>query len=229
MNTILLGAVASAYCKGPGSKCGTPNAFAGLYPSCAPWNFRKGIVIRDNYVAQNGRVGISFTGGADAAMCAPGSGTQVLNNHVEVKAGTTCYTINGDKGVGGADTNENRGYMNSGYCSNMTGNTGHINRQKAGATPYETVDGEGILHQSENGNSAYGDLYVGNDLSGGSSGYVGVWDLPWVNYTSFIGNTVNPDQQIGVISIQGTDQVGAGVHCSGNTPPAVLGKKPCPA
>jgi hypothetical protein len=150
VNTILLGAVAGAYAHGPGSKCGTPNAFAGLYPACAPWNFRSGLVIRDNYVAQNGRVGISWTGGADAAMCAPGNGTQVLNNHVEVKAGTTCWTVNGDADTGGADTNENRAYMNSGYCSNITGNTGHVYRQKAGATPYETVDGEGILHQSEN-------------------------------------------------------------------------------
>ena len=229
VNTILLGAVAGAYAHGAGSPCGTPNAFAGLYPACAPWNFRPGIVIRDNYVAQNGRVGISWTGGAGAAMCTPGNGTQVHNNHVEVKAGTTCYTINGDQDVGGADTNENRGYMNSGYCSNITGNTGHINRQKAGFTPYETVDGEGILHQSENGNNAFGDFYVGNDLSGGSSGYMGIWDLPMTNFTVFVGNTVNPDQQIGVISLQNADKIGEGVHCSGNKPPAVLGKNLCPA
>lgn len=228
VNSILLGAVAGAYAKGPGSKCGTPSAFAGLYPACAPWNFRSGITIRDNYVAQNGRVGISWTGGADTSMCLPGKGTQVLNNRVEVKGGTTCYTLNGDKDVGGADTNENRGYMNSGYCSNITNNSGRVNRQKAGSTPYETVDGEGILHQSENGNNAFGDVYVANDLSGGSSGYIGIWDLPLVNYTSFYRNTVNADQLIGVISIQNGDQIGAEVHCSGNYPPAVLGKNPCP-
>jgi len=54
-------------------------------------------------------------------------------------------------------------------------------------------------------------------------------DVPLVNFTSFIGNTVNPDQQIGVISIQNADKIGPGVHCSANTPPAVLGKSPCPA
>lgn len=47
-----LAAVASAYANGPKSKCGTPNAFGGLYPACAPWNFRPGLVIRDNWVAQ---------------------------------------------------------------------------------------------------------------------------------------------------------------------------------
>ena len=171
VNSILLGAVASAYCKGAGSKCGTPNAFGGLSPACAPFNFREGIVIRDNYVAQNGRVGVSWTGGAGAApTCAPGSGTLVLANHVEVRANTTCWTVDGHSAPRGSDTNENRGYMLSGFCSNVTGNSGRINRQAIPGTPYETVDGEGILHQSQNGNWGYGDVIVDNDLSGGESG-----------------------------------------------------------
>ncbi len=70
---------------------------------------------------------------------------------------------------------------------------------------------------------------MNNDLSGGASGYVGIWDLPFVNFTTFIGNKVNPDQQIGVISLQNADKVGPQVHCSGNTPPAVIGKILCPA
>jgi hypothetical protein len=70
---------------------------------------------------------------------------------------------------------------------------------------------------------------VDNDLSGGGSGYVGIWDLPFVNFTTFIGNKVNPDQQIGVISLQNADKVGPEVHCSGNTPPAIIGKNLCPA
>ena len=45
------------------------------------WSFRKGLVIRDNYVYGNGRVGVSFSGGGDGKTV--GSGTQVINNHVE--------------------------------------------------------------------------------------------------------------------------------------------------
>ena len=227
VNTELLGAVASAYCKGPGSKCGTASAFGGLSPQCAPWNFRSGLVIRDNWVAQNGRVGISWTGGADSSpTCKQGSGTQVLNNHVEVKAGTTCYYLSGDKAPGGADTNENRGYLLSGYCSNVTGNSGHINRQMSGKSGYETVDGEGILHQSQNGNWGYGDSIVGNDLSGGSSGYILNWDLQTTTATNWEDNTVNPDQQIGVLCLN-SDTAGAGNTCKGNKPPAQLCKKVC--
>ena len=44
-------------------------------PKCFPWYFRRGIVIRDNYVYMNGRVGISWTGGGDGKTV--GSGTSV--------------------------------------------------------------------------------------------------------------------------------------------------------
>ena len=111
--------------------------------------------------------------------------------------------------------------MLSGYCNNVTSNSGHIYRQLAGSSGYETVDGEGILHQSQNGNPGYGDWIVNNDLSGGESGYIGEpaaplfdvhigivcayllltytgnWDLATQNFTTMKGNTVNPDQWIG--------------------------------
>lgn len=225
VNTELLGGVAGHY-GSPNGPCHTSSSFGGLYPQCAPWNYRTGITIRDNYAAQNGRVGISFTGGADSApTCTPGNGTLVLNNHVEVRANTTALTVDGVNVAGGSDTNENRGYMKQGYCSNITGNTGHIHRQTAGLGPYETVDGEGILQQSENGGWGYGDVIVGNDLSGGTSGYIANWDLAWSNATTFIGNTVNPDQMIGVV-LMNSDVIGTpGLVCKGNTPPAVISNK----
>jgi len=232
VNSILLGGVASSYCKGSGSKCGDASAFGGLYPSCAPFNFRTGLVIRDNWVAQNGRIGISFTGGNDDKQCTvPGSGTLVFNNHVEVRANTTCYSVDGKNAPRGSDTNENRGYDLSGHCSNVTLNSGHIHRQTIANTPYETVDGEGILHQSENGNWGYGDIIISNDLSGGSSGYIANWDLQWSNATTMKGNIVNPDQFIGVMLLN-DDIIGPNWHCSENNPPAVFkyksGDQPCP-
>jgi hypothetical protein len=227
VNTILLGGVAGAYCSGPSSKCKTSSSFGGLNPECAPWSYRPGITIRDNYVSQNGRVGVSFTGGNNETLCEPGTGTQVHNNHVEVRANTTAITVDGVNVAQGSDTNENRGYMKQGYCSNITFNTGHIYRQIAGLGPYPTVDGEGILQQSENGGSGYGDLIMYNDLSGGSSGYVMNYDLPWTNATTFIGNIVNADQSIGV-ELQHADIIGKpGLICKNNTPPATVGKNPC--
>ena len=86
----------------------------------------------------NGRVGVSWSGGGDGKTV--GSGTQLYNNHVEVAAGTTCWSVDGKHKTKGSSTNENRGYNQQGYASNLTMNTGHINRQKASDTPYETVD-----------------------------------------------------------------------------------------
>jgi len=116
--------------------------------------------------------------------------------------------------------------MLSGYCSNVTGNTGHINRQLSGKSGYETVDGEGILHQSQNGNWGYGDLIVGNDLSGGKSGYILNWDLKTTENSVWDSNTVNDDQQIGVLCLSG-DTAGSGNSCKNNRPPAKLCSQVC--
>ena len=170
VNQIMLGAVIGHYA---GHQC--PSAPGTLIPSCAPWYFRKGLVIRDNYVYMNGRVGINWSGGGDGKTV--GSGTLIYNNHVEVAAGTTCWSINGVKKMTGHDTNENQGYDQKGYENNVTMNTGHINRQKAADTPYLTVDGEGVLMQAVNGNDGLRNLWYKNNLSGGSTGYLAYYNL----------------------------------------------------
>lgn len=135
-----------------------------------PWSFRNGLVIRDNYVFGNGRVGISFSGGGDGKTI--GSGTQVISNHVEHEKSGIFYGFSPSHSPHGSDTNENRGYDQSGSENNVTLNTGHIYRQQLYNQKYETVDGEGILVQCTNGNNQYRNLWDRNDLSGGGSGYI---------------------------------------------------------
>jgi hypothetical protein len=107
VNVELIGAVSSAAVN-PGGSC--EPSWGSLTPQCFPWLFPLGIVIRDNYVHQNGRVGISFSSGLPKGSTTIGGGSQVFNNHVEVVAGTTCWTVDGTSVAGGSDTNENRGY-----------------------------------------------------------------------------------------------------------------------
>ena len=38
--------------------------------------------------------------------------------------------VTGSDNPGGSDTNENRGYLLSGYCNNVTGNSGHSERAR---------------------------------------------------------------------------------------------------
>lgn len=54
----------------------------------------------------NGRVGVSWSGGGDGKT--PGSGAQIIGNHVEVAKGTTFYSEDGKKPATGHDTNEVR-------------------------------------------------------------------------------------------------------------------------
>ncbi|MCG8621340.1 MAG: hypothetical protein MJE68_04960, partial [Proteobacteria bacterium] len=179
VNQVLMGGVIGKYM---GHQC--PAGQGKLVPSCFPWFFRRGLVIRDNYVYMNGRVGVNWSGGGDGKTV--GSGTQIYKNHVEVASGTTCWTFNGVKKVTGHDTNENRGYDQKGFENNVTMNTGHINRQKAADTPYMTVDGEGILMQAVNGNDGLRNLWYKNDLSGGSTGYLVFYKLFNVEYNQII-------------------------------------------
>lgn len=95
-------------------------------PENSPYYFKCNVTIRDNYVFLNGRVGISRSGSGDGKTI--GSGPQIISNRVEIAADTTCYSVDGKKPATGADTNENRGFNQQGYESNVTSNTGHINR-----------------------------------------------------------------------------------------------------
>ena len=159
-----------------GHQC--PKDWGTMTSSCFPWNFRHGLVIRDNYVYQNGRVGVSWSGMGDGKTI--GSGTVIYNNHVEMAAGTTCWSHDGVKKMTGHDTNENRGYDQKGYGSKMTLNTRHINRQKAANTPYLTVDGEGVLQQSEKGNDGLHNLWYKNNLYGGSTGFYNPYNVEYI-------------------------------------------------
>ena len=179
VNQVMLGGIIGKY---SGHQC--PAGPGKLTPSCAGWYFRRGLVIRDNYIYMNGRVGVSWSGGGDGKTV--GSGVQLYNNHVEVAAGTTAWSVNGIHKAKGYDTNENRGYNQQGFENNLTMNTGHINRQKASDTGYLTVDGEGILHQASIGNDGIRNLWYKNDMSGGSTGYLVYYKLFNVEYNQLI-------------------------------------------
>ena len=196
-----------------------------------------GITVRDNYVFMNGRVGISWASGdgmdengecylSDKSLCfeasTSGMGARIYNNHVEVASGTTCYSVDGVKPCTGHDTNENRGYNQAGFGSNVTLNTGHINRQKVNPSegPYETVDGEGVLHQCNGNCNGIRGLWKNNDLSGGETGYMLYYFNQHVDDNTITSNKVNNNQQIGAIYYKGEGEH-SGNSCSGNDPKAV--------
>eukprot|EP00912_Choanoflagellata_sp_UC4_P001788 UC4_evm1s1147 len=214
VNRVLLGGVFGKFVPGasPGH-CTDAKSFE--------WSFRRGLVIRDNYVFGNGRVGVSFSGGGDGKT--KGSGTQVLYNHVEHEKNGVFYGFDPSHQPHGSDTNENRGYDQTGIENNVTGNTGHIYRQQIFKQPYMTVDGEGILVQCSNGNNQYRNIWSDNDLSGGASGYIAYYNVAVVSDCDILNNVVNSDQHIGLLDSSNSHV--SGIQCSGNTPKAQCNTK----
>lgn len=159
-------------------------------------------------------MGVSWSGGGDGKT--PGSGPQIVGNHVEVAAGTTLYTVDGVHPAKGSDTNENRGFNQQGYENNCTANTGHINRQKIPGGDYLTTDGEGLLHQCASGTDGYRNVWHANDFRGGGSGYMLFYKLTHVIDNTLTDNSVNADQSIGTVDNPG--DVVKGNTCKGNSP-----------
>lgn len=195
--------------------------------SCCPSAFRTGVAVVDNYVWQNGRPGVSFTGSGAGAR---GSGAQVHGNHVSVRPNTSCWSHDGYYLMTGADTNENRGYDFAGYYANITANTAHVNNQRAADTPYGTVDGEGILIQNWDATQGVGNVIVDNDLTvtlPGSSappgtGFLCFYDLRVVDNNTVTGNSVIASEFIGAMwHTYKTDGEAIGNICTGNSQPCV--------
>ena len=205
----------------------------------APYYFKRNVVVRDNYVYQNGRVGVSWAGGDGmdengdciedkyGNLCVgdntAGLGAVIYNNHVEVAANTTCYSVTGTKPCTGHDTNENRGYNQAGFGSNVTMNTGHIHRQYVCPDEgnYMTVDGEGVLHQCSNNGNGYRGYWYKNDLTGGQTGYMLYYNNQIDDYNVLIDNKVPSGFEIGATFDKGTNPQIKGNVCQGNQPKCV--------
>lgn len=166
-------------------------------------------------------MGIQWSGGCSSysSSASAGCGTQVFNNHVEVKSGSTCYSVDGNSEAQGSSTNENRGYDQGGYGSNVTANTGHINRQKT-PSGYYTTDGEGVLHQASANSDMMYTLWNEVNLLGGTSGYMLAYKLQEPSNNVITGNQVISGENIGCLAGNGGD-CGKNNQCSDNHPKCV--------
>eukprot|EP00041_Stephanoeca_diplocostata_P009906 m.156636 g.156636 ORF g.156636 m.156636 type:complete len:494 (+) comp17943_c0_seq2:76-1557(+) len=198
------------------------------------------VSIVGNWVYQNGRVGVMWysNDGLGAARgnsltkspSRQGLGVAVMYNHVEVAAGTVCWTVEGTKLARGSDTNENRGYNQAGSGSFIAYNTGNVNRQRTPsgcnqAGSYETTDGEGILQQIQDGAAAERDMWIDNDLSAGSAGPLMLYALHSIADLTIEGNTAGAGGtlQIGIVAGGSTPKNGTAVAnlvCKDNKPAA---------
>jgi hypothetical protein len=106
-------------------------------PRTYPWGFRKGIVIRDNYIYATGRCAISFAG--DGVICA--------NNVIRFAKDVYRPTATGRNLTTGSSTNDNRAVQMRGWRWVVEGNDYEVYRNWAADRSYHINDGEGLMHE----------------------------------------------------------------------------------
>lgn len=145
-------------------------------PQSEPGLFRKGIVIRDNWVYHTMRVAIQ----------ASGDGLILQNNIIKDQANKQWWTDpTGTKQAQNSVTLENRAIDWSGWNVKIEGNNYEVYRHQIGDTKYLSVDGEGILIQECCGGTKVKGAIISKN-SGNS--YIGFYKVPGIENVEITQN-----------------------------------------
>ncbi|MBD2186371.1 hypothetical protein H6S82_15915 [Planktothrix sp. FACHB-1355] len=135
-------------------------------PNTEPGLFRKGIVIRDNWVFHTMRIGIQ----------ASGDGLLIKDNQISDQPNKEWWTDpTGTKQPRGAVTYENRAIDWSGYNVQIEGNNYQVYRHRVMDTAYLSVDGEGILIQECCGGTKINGVTI---VKNEGNAYIGLYKIP---------------------------------------------------
>lgn len=137
-------------------------------PETHPWGFRKGIVIRDNYVFCSGRGAIEFAG--DGVICS--------FNVIRYPPDLLLWTHTGTQISTGSATNGNRAVQMRGWRWTVEGNDYEVYRNRTPESNVYINDGEGLMHEDHvnstvkdsklinNKGNAYISIYACGDIDG---------------------------------------------------------------
>ncbi len=147
-------------------------------PETEPGLFRKGIVIRDNWVYHTMRVGIQ----------ASGAGLVIQDNQIKDNPRKVAWVHPGGiREPRGADTFENRAIDWSGENVNISGNQYEVYRHRIMDSKYFSTDGEGILIQECCGGTRVNGAEIKHNLG---NGYIGFYKTQDIKNVTIQGNTV---------------------------------------
>lgn len=148
-------------------------------PTTEPGLFRKGIVIRDNWVYHTMRVGIH----------ASGEGLIIKDNEIKDQANKQWWTDpTGKREATGAVTLENRAIDWSGWNVLVEGNSYEVYRHQIGNTKYFSVDGEGILIQECCGGTTVNNVKIRQNQG---NAYIGLYKVQDIKNAEIENNQVN--------------------------------------
>lgn len=156
-------------------------------PETHPWGFRKGMVIRDNYIFATGRCAITFTG--DGVYC----GFNVIRFAKDVVR----WTATGKTAVGGTGTNDNRAVQMRGWRWTLEGNDYEVWRNKAGDTGYYINDGEGLMHEDHVNSTVLDSKLIGNK----GNSYLSIYKCAGIDGLLVQGNEIRTSGGIEAIFV----------------------------
>jgi hypothetical protein len=156
-------------------------------PDTHPWGFRRGIVIRDNYIYNTGRMGIGFSG--DGTVCA--------HNVIRFAEDVWRPTTTGDAATSGSSTNDNRAVEMRGWRWTVDGNDYRVHRNWASDRKYRINDGEGLMHE-DHCNSAIRDSRLTNNRG---NSYLSIYKCGSIDGLLVEGNDVSTPGDIADIYV----------------------------
>ena len=152
-------------------------------PETHPYGFRKGLVIRDNYVFNTGRCAIGFCG----------DGVECRNNVIRFARDVWRPTVTGQHLSHGASTNDNRAVEMRGWRWVVAGNDYEVHRNWAFDLTYYINDGEGLMHE-DHVNSTVKDSVLTNNRG---NAYLSIYQTAGIDGLLVEGNDIRIDRGAG--------------------------------
>ncbi len=177
-----------------------PFAARGATPESHPHFFRKGAIIRDNYIYCTGRTAIHFTG----------DGTLAAGNIIRFPAGIWRPTATGRTTTDGSSTNDNRALTMRGWRWTAKGNDFIVHPNITFRGNIAINDAEGIMHEGV-GNSTLKDSRM---IDNRGNRYLCIWRTD-VDGLTIEGNVVGDDSDPAIHIFGGGHPI-RNVRISGN-------------
>ena len=156
-------------------------------PETYPWGFRKGAVIRDNYVFCTGRCAISFSG--DGTLCA--------NNVIRFEDDVWRPTVTGASVTLGSATNDNRAIQMRGWRWTVEGNDYLVYRNWTADHRYKLNDGEGLMHEDNANSTVLDSKLIGNK----GNAYIAIYKTGGIDGLLVKGNEIRTSGGLSAIYI----------------------------
>jgi hypothetical protein len=145
-------------------------------PETHPWGFRRGSVIRDNFVFATGRCAIGFSG--DGVVCS--------GNVIRFAKDVLRPTVTGVHRSYGSATNDNRAMEMRGWRWIVENNDYEVFRNVCSDGKYHINDGEGLMHE-DHCNSTIVDSRLVNNRG---NSYLSLFHVGEINGLHIEGNDI---------------------------------------